>query len=360
MKREWLERVRDSVVIVLNHLLFVAVAITILDLFQVEHMMLLVWITMIIIPFLLYFIKPRTQKIVPPPLMIGLLGLLSIMETIMKINDWGFYYLVIAFLYLGIYFLYYYIKKFIIFLELNENGSVNIPEKKIFSNGIRQTFVFASGSLFVLFMTMHIDWFAKVVDWIWSIVLEILRMIFSGIETVPPAEETPTQEIQGAMSNTGDGVVYEFLPDHIKDMIRAVVIAFLFVSFILGCILVFFTIYQFLKEKVWVDKSKKKECALQMNEDIREHCGIEKIAHKNSHFFVFWNNREKIRKLYQKKMLKEKKKLVGEQEIRQLEYLTAKECCDKLAEQNLKIVYEKARYSAENVSADDVRRARKS
>ena len=40
------------------------------------------------------------------------------------------------------------------------------------------------------------------------------------------------------------------------------------------------------------------------------------------------------------------------------EYMTAKECCDRLAEQNLKQMYEKARYSIEDISAEDVRYAR--
>ena len=42
----------------------------------------------------------------------------------------------------------------------------------------------------------------------------------------------------------------------------------------------------------------------------------------------------------------------------QLKYLTAKECCDKLSEQKLKLVYEKARYSEQTISAEDVRMAK--
>ena len=38
--------------------------------------------------------------------------------------------------------------------------------------------------------------------------------------------------------------------------------------------------------------------------------------------------------------------------------MTAKECCDRLSEQDLKRIYEKTRYSTEDISAEDVRLAR--
>ena len=68
------------------------------------------------------------------------------------------------------------------------------------------------------------------------------------------------------------------------------------------------------------------------------------------------NNRQKVRKIFRKRVLKNKKFLVGDRTEKQLEYLTAKECCERLSEQKLKIAYEKARYSNEEITAEDIRR----
>ena len=105
-------------------------------------------------------------------------------------------------------------------------------------------------------------------------------------------------------------------------------------------------------------KQKKNSNVLKENEDIREYCGFEKNSAKKEKGFLFLNHREKVRRIYLKKILKRKKELIGERAQKQLKYMTAKECCDRLSEQNLKHIYEKARYSEVDISAEDIHLAR--
>lgn len=357
MKREWLEKAQDGLIIILNHLLFIAAAITVLDMFQAESPKMFLWISTLIIPFFFYQMTKRPQKLLPPPFFIILLGILSMIEKIMRINDWEMYYFVIVFVYLAGYFLYFFSKQYLQFLSLNENSAANIPEQEIFRNGIKQTLVFGAGSFIVLIMTANIDWLKKIADQIWNWIMDILRYIFAGLET-PVEQEVPMEEVQEMASDMGGAVTGIVFPEIVQDIVIAIVTCFVFIAFIMGCLLMFLIIYQFLKEYLMPYQRKKNKKELQSNEDVREYCGIEKKSQRRESVFSFWNNREKIRRLYQKKVLKRKQELIGEKEQQQLEYLTAKECCDKLSEQNLKMMYEKARYSAEDVTAEDVKWAK--
>ena len=95
--------------------------------------------------------------------------------------------------------------------------------------------------------------------------------------------------------------------------------------------------------------------------EVRESLIVEKREKdddKNRSFFSFLDNKEKIRKIYKKRVTKEKATIVGTLDTENLKYYTAKECCDKLDAQNLQDVYDKVRYSEEEITADDVKAAK--
>jgi hypothetical protein len=91
------------------------------------------------------------------------------------------------------------------------------------------------------------------------------------------------------------------------------------------------------------------------NQDIRESCEIEMRNGEERNWFSFLNNSEKIRKMYRKRILRNKSSIVGDLSAEELTYLTAKECCDKIHADRLKLIYEKARYSNETITAEDVK-----
>ena len=92
--------------------------------------------------------------------------------------------------------------------------------------------------------------------------------------------------------------------------------------------------------------------------DIREICEIEKRHKDVGQWHIFRSNRDKVRKIYQKQILKQKQYIIGEEDVRVLEYMTAKECCDTLAADKLKEIYEKVRYSNKDITPEDVRIAK--
>ena len=111
--------------------------------------------------------------------------------------------------------------------------------------------------------------------------------------------------------------------------------------------------YRYLKNNYRT--ADNKSYRIQSGPDIRESCEIEQNDRTPRQRFGFLNNAEKIRKIYRKHVLKNEKNIVGEDGTRQLLYLTAKECCEKLSADCLKVAYEKARYSNESVTSEDVK-----
>ena len=107
--------------------------------------------------------------------------------------------------------------------------------------------------------------------------------------------------------------------------------------------------------------SLKEEKKLQTGIDIRETCTIEKNKKETNRWFSLLNPQEKIRKIYRKQVLKHKSQIIGDYNPENLEHMTAKECCNKMisdnkfSPDNLKMVYEKARYSAEEITPEDLK-----
>lgn len=353
MKQESMQNFRDALCVILNHLLFLAGVITISDLFQVDNPNLFMWAVLVVIPLEVCFFTKKEPMLIPPPIFILVLGVMSLAEKIMSNHDRGIYYYVITFVYLIGYFLFYFTKKFLDFLKLNQNTASNIPISDIFRNGIGLTAFFTACSSVILLVSANIDWVKAIADKIWSWVLVILGYIFSGIDTKPPL--TGKEEMTQKDPQMGSSNMSEVIPIETLESIRNIIVVMLIVTIILGLCFFLYYIYCVIKGLEGPDIRKKKNINLVENEDVREYCGVEKNPQRKTGGFILRSNREKVRRLYQKKLIKRKKELIGEQEQQMLKYLTAKECCDKLSEQQLKRVYEKARYSEEIISPEDVR-----
>lgn len=355
MKQEWMKNIQDSLCIILNHLLFVAAVITVMDLFQADGPSILLWLAFVVIPFVYFYVTKKTPVLIHPSMFIIILCVLSLVEKIMKASDWEIFYYVIAFVYLIGYFIYYFTKQFLTFLKLNQNTASKIPIADIFQNGIGLTAIFTACSSVILLLCFNFDWVKAIADVIWSGIRLLLSYLFSGMETppaVPEKEEMAPQNPQMGSAGIADGIAIDSL-GWLRDIMLVMVIA----GLVVGGILFIYYIYFMIKGRDRAKKDKKANKKLSKNDDVREFCGIERNESRKSAVFVFRNNREKVRRIYQKKIMKHKNKIVGEQE-QQLRYLTAKQCCDKLSEQQLKLVYEKARYSEQTISAEDVRLAK--
>lgn len=409
MKRELVTKGSDILITVLNHLLFVAAAITVFDLFTMDQTGLGLWIGMMIVPFFLDFVRMKIdsrlffyaihlvviivvgmlppvgitkvlmmaitlidvaysvylkmisrdgkQELIPPALVIVLFGLFEMIEKLKDKNDWSGYCLGIALVYLCIYFVNYFFKNYLQYLIMNEKTAGNLSEREIFHHGMKHTFLFCFGSIFVLLFASNLDWFSKIMRVIGIGIRDLLKELISGMK--PPKQVEENKELlEQTEMEMGDFFEGAFFSEAFLEVMEKICLFLAGLFIILLVVSVILIFYNIIKGNFRIFKKKKVEEVLASNGDIRESCEIEHNRKMKEKRNIFLSTRDRARKMFRKRILKSKKFLIGDQGEEHLVYFTAKECCDPLEERYLKELYEKARYTEDEITTEDLRRVK--
>ncbi len=410
MKRKFIESGQALLVILINHLAVIGLGMTVMGLFQQEKNYIWLWCALLMVPIVLYFarvkignfflffalhlavpvivfflpiwilpkiimlvmvvmyvvwsinirLKGRTMEegLLLPLFVISVLGIMTLIENLHSRMGWEWIYLGLAILYIAGYFIYCFINQYLHFLTVNESSAANIPEQEIFSSGMKQTVLFMGVSIVVLFLTANIGWVSYIMSWLGKGLLAVIRFLFSGIssEEAEELESVVTEQVQGDMGMFAEESEPALFWVILEKIVMAAAALFLIGLVVFGIVMGFRYLWKHFHAKSLQENEK-----LHTGIDIRETCTIEKNKKESASWFTFLNHREKIRKVYRKQVLKHKTEIIGDYNLENLEYMTARECCDKMtpdskiATANLKMIYEKARYSAEEITAEDVK-----
>lgn len=401
---------RISLGMILNHILVIAFAITLLDVFGVNNRNILLWSVMIIVPFLYAYIRVHLQSmmgfymihaimvlcaflypadvptkflllvitigytgwsifiklkgelfletVIPVAFGVSLLFVLSFVERLNNNIKSENIYFILVMLYLIVYFLWYFFGQHIHFIDMNERSASNIPQKNIFSHGFYQTLLFCIVSVCVFVVILYIDWFTALFHRIglviWGWILALIELLaFENIEESGPQSVLPENlvDVEGAIQGAAGEV---FVPKAFIEAISNIVSIGVSILLVLALVGGIVYVLWFVRNHFSVYTQEEEKC-IDNNDDIREKCVPKKSQkEKKASFWDSFSNREKTRRIFRKKVLKRKQELIGEREQNQLGYYTAKECCDTLHMDNLKQVYEKARYSKHIVTKEDM------
>lgn len=302
------------------------------------------------------FSKTGKNMLIHPAFFFVIAAILCIWETFVRDNKWESMYIKLTFVYLVFYTVYFFIQRYLQFVCANEKSASNIPEQEMFISGIKQTGVFTVGGIFVLWLSLNLDWFSKVMQKIGQWIIQVLRVLISGSEIPESAE--PDKVLPDKMQIHTNAMGEALIPEFVLEIIAKVVSIIAFIGVITFVVFVLIAIYKFLRGH-FQQVAKEKTSVLQSTGDIREQCFPLERKKERKVFGGFLNNRDKVRKLFRKAVVKQKSKIIGTaSDEGQLKFITAKECCDVIKAEQLKMVYEKARYSAEEITAEDVRRAK--
>ena len=406
MIRKFIETMQDLLIILINHLPLLGLGITVMGLFGQEQHYIWLWGAAVAVPLVLYFarvkignfflffalhlILPVIAFMVPvwilpkiillvmvliyvvwsvyirlrsktmgegllkPLFVISMLGALTLVENLNNKMGWEWIYIALAMVYLAGYFIYNFIDQYLHFLTVNESSAANIPEQEIFSSGMKQTFLFMLGSVVVLLLTANVGWLAYIMSWLGKGLLAVIRFLLSGrsgeqIEEIEPSVmESAPQDMGGMFAEEGKTALIWII---LEKILMAAIGVLLIGLVVFGIVMGFRYLWKYFHAG-----SKKEDEVLQSGIDIRETCIIEKKQKEASDWFSFLKPREKVRKIYRKQILKHKKEIIGENTPENLEYMTAEECCEKISSEELKLIYEKARYSSEEITSEDVKR----
>ena len=406
MNRKTIAIARIILNIQLNHLIFIVAAVAAMGLLGMPNHYLILWIGSVIVPMLMYYFRVKTKAIwsfflslitifvislflpihiIPKLFVIGMVlayaifsarkkmmenpeivelvspavfVLLSGAATI-KSHNYTALCIAIAWVYLVGFFLHHFMTKHLKFVDINENCASNMPEKELFFHGVQQVGIFTGIVIVLSSLTSNTNWLSKLLSVIGDGVMEFLRYIFAGISGAIREESTPNTPIPDTgETQMFEPVEYSELWLKIQELLEWVYRIMIFVI-IVG--ILYFGIkamIRFVKENFTKVGKQKEAKTILSNQDIRESCRKVNEKKEKRSFLGFLNHEEKIRSLYRKRVLREKEKIVGDKVQQELSYMTARECCEKIGAMNLREMYEKVRYSAEKVTAEDVKRAK--
>lgn len=400
---------RELLVTQMNHCLFVAITITVMGLCGMDAAAIPVWLILGVVPVLLYIIRKKVHKfflffglhlILPAavtflPLhllvklmalaiiviymvisirirlvedmpdeeenyssyvVIGGIGGLAIIQNKFAIPAWEKYYLYLVFFYLACYFIQFFVERYLTFLQVNDTSAGNIPKHAIFRSGLKQTAVCTAGAMCLFVLSANIEWLSYTLSVLGKGLLAVIRFLLSFMKNDVQEEIVETaQQSQGGGGGMGfmePGETWLFW-----EVLERTFMVALGVALIILIVKTIKKVTRFLWDAFHKDRREHAE-AVTDGIDVREFCEIDKKPEKGRKWPIFLDNGEKIRKIYYKRIIKDKVEIIGGLSDEELNYRTAKECCDVLSAEKLQEIYEKARYSKADVTKEDVKAAK--
>lgn len=408
MKRKWIELTEEWLTIFMNHCFVIALSASLLGLFLQRQISLLYWGGFIVVPFFLLAVRryirnfflfyglhlalPFAALLLPVPATVRVLSFIVILAyciysifikiksddekdislppivvlpslgALMLFDNWQqngleSHYLFLALLYVTLYFIYQFVTRYLYFMTINGISTANTMEQDIFTSGMKQTVLFTAIGIFILLLTCNFNWVSGMVSFLGNGLLKLLRAIltlFVSGKQDTTQEQTPNKTesmLPESMQAPGE-------PSIFAQILETCIVVLMYAVLITCILLLLRKIYRFLRAHFFSGRRADTGDMLSKR-DVREKCTVERVLGHRKRHSLFLSNREKIRKLYRSRIWKQKWFLIGDENPRKLEYLTATECCDKLSDNALKYVYEKARYSSEKITGEDVKRAKK-
>ncbi len=408
MRKSRIEMAKELVVTQMNHWFYISIALTALGLFNCTepHMLLCIcmgslpvygyiireririfplFMLLSILPAIVFFVLPvndvytkalmvgfalmygiysiylrtrtatGTETAVSPVVAFCVSGALFILQNSQRDMHWDRYYILAAVVYFAGFLIQYFLTHFLTFMKVNDSSASNIPERAIFETGMKQTMLFTVGVSAFLVLVGNIDWLASLLAKLKS---AIVAFISKYLQFTP--EQGPDLTYMGSRIESGaDG----FFDSPSEPAFIWVILQYVAIVAVLGGLLLaacygIYKGYQALS-KGFGRVKRVQEQKLAENDDVHEQVEIlRKEREKGKSIFEAFSVTERIRKIYRKRMEKERFTLVKDGDLHSLSFFTAKECCERISAHGLKQAYEKARYSNANCTNEDLKAAK--
>lgn len=307
-----------------------------------------------------FFLRLRTEdgvdKTMHPGMAVGIIAVMVLLLHFQGKQEWGGYYVFALIVFLGIYFIYYYINNYQYFLKVNESTASHIPEQEMFHSGIGLAAIYSVFSVAALILVTNIGWIYRIMNQLIQVLkqglVRILSWLFEllGTDIEPSVED----EITNGQLSPGTESMESMETFWLWGVLEKIFMAAFYCLLIAAAILIFVKLIRFLHER-FDGKLKKQASGLDGAGDVREKCEIIRMKSEKKSFFSFLTPRERIRRIYRKRVLEGKEVLIGERDSSMLNTFTARECGRRLEAERLADIYEKARYSDCECTAEDVK-----
>lgn len=305
--------------------------------------------------------KDRMDEEIPPVAAIAVIAVFLFFLHYQKNETWDMYYAGMAAVYFTCYYMKHYFQRYLHFMTVNESSAGYIPRKEIFHSGTKMTGLFTLLCVSILLLAADIGWVSRIAAWLQKAAAWVRDILIAWLvlllrpETEPPVEMTSEmQELSGGgmFPEAGEtGLIWQILDKIIMIAVPALFL-FLFCSAL-------YRLIKLLRERFRMKQSYLSAYGTDNSRDIREKYEEERKTDARKDFFAFLNPAERIRRIYKQKIWTNRSRLTAKGDYGRLLTYTARECGELLSEQRLAQVYEKARYSREKCTIEDVKKAGK-
>lgn len=269
------------------------------------------------------------------------------------------YYMGMAVIYLACYFIRYYFQHYLRFLTVNAGSTGYIPRKEIFLSGAKLSAAFTISWMALLLLASNIEWLSwifasirKGIVWLRENVFSLLALLLGNDDYTPLPRSTEGGGMNqlAILPEAGETSMFWVI-------LEKAVFTVMPLLLIAGICFALFRSILFLKEHF---AKKRYHIAAETNgeaRDIREKYEARKEKKPARNLPLFLSPTEKIRRIYKQKIQAKHKSLAAKGATHPISTYTARECCRLFSEEPLAAVYEKARYSNEICTKEDVRKA---
>ncbi len=274
------------------------------------------------------------------------------------------YFLLPVLIFIGLYFVQFYIAKYQNFIKVNTSSNCHVREGEMFSSGIRQVGLVSLAVVVVAGLVGADAWADRIFAIIKEFFVKLFKMLTEGLNIELRVGEGDMSEATdiGTMTDKineffGGAAETNAFFEKMESIFSYVLVGVI----ILGIIAMIFFIIKFIR-KLAGERSKKRG-GLDEDEainDVREKIDSDakKRREERKSIFEMLSKREQIRRAYKKEVWANRNEVVVSGNVDLLKAVTAHDYGEKMDRRVLASVYEKARYSEEECTAEDVRLAK--
>ncbi len=271
-------------------------------------------------------------------------------------RGWENYYNVPLIACIALYFIIYFMDHYLDFLSMNKSSAGFLPAAEMFHSGMGLVLGYTLLGIGILVFSTQFEWLAGILKPIGDMLLKFLRFLFSRSA---PAEEAPEPIMEGMPSGGGMGdmgLPPAEEPFWFWEVLEVIAIVLFGAAILIGIGVLLWKLFKLI-QKYMVFRYQEQE--VQTGEeayDFREKCEIEKNRdRKMQGLFTALSPRERIRKLYKKKLIAAAAQMDA-QDKDSLGLYTAREWERKLELSGMAQLYEQARYSNREMTGADVKK----
>ena len=302
-----------------------------------------------------------------PSVAMAILVILYLVDAWQGKGNCGSFLRQMIILYILGYFIFYFIKQFLHYMDMNDRTTDNIPVQHIFYSAAALSSGFTVISAVIIAFASDWTLIDRIGQFIRNAFFRLLTVIFSLFpEGQEPVTESASEEemeeiLWGAEQLSQEGALFKAM-DKLISIFVAVLTCVLLAAAVIGMVKLIKAAFARRQKKHLVSE----ETFSDQVEDLKP---IEEKKEKKRRSFLerireSLSPEEKIRRIYRKTMLRQVPSWEGEKKAAILKKGTARECCMQFfpkasqEAQDLAGLYEKARYGNGICGQEDVRRAK--